>query len=107
MENTKLDDWRSNITESKETLKLKDGDKVEVTFADEGRINNHVDFGTSIAFSVVVKGETEPRTFYVKSNNYSLLAQIKALGQLVGRNVRISRTGSKRSDTRYKITSLT
>ena len=41
--------------------------------------------------------------FYVKEMNFSLLNQIKALGVLTGVLANISRTGSKKSDTRYTI----
>ena len=97
------DDWRNAISTATETLKIKDGESVEGAFANEGIKNVHPDFGTSIAFQFVVEKETEPKTFYVKGNNYSLLAQIKALGNLTGTKVKISRKGSKRSDTRYSV----
>jgi hypothetical protein len=100
------DDWRGEITESKATLKVKDGDVVEIVFADEGIKKNSPDYGSSVAFSVLVKDEKEPKLFYIKSNNYDLLGQIKALGTLTGVKARISRIGSTRSNTRYKITKL-
>jgi hypothetical protein len=96
-------DWRNNITDSKDILKLKDGDIVVATFADEGVSKSHPDYGNSVAFQMIVEGEKEPKIFYVKSNNFSLLAQIKLLGILTGQKVKISRVGSKKSDTRYKI----
>ena len=101
-----LDDWRGEITESKQTLKVKDGDVVEVTFADEGTKKNSADYGTSVAFSVLLKDDKEPKLFYVKANNYDLLGQIKSLGVLTGLKVRISRIGSTKSNTRYKIVKL-
>jgi len=96
-------DWRNEISTKTETLKVKDGDKIVVVFQDEGTKKESVDYGTSIAFRVIVKGETEAKTFYVKANNFDLLGQIKEFGKLTGQTVTISRTGSKRSDTRYKI----
>lgn len=102
-ENTKIDDWREDISEPTEVLKLGDGDEVVGVFKDEGEKRTHVDYGTSIAFQFVVEGETEPKTFFVKANNFSLLGQIKQLGKLTDAKVKISRTGTKRSDTRYKI----
>jgi hypothetical protein len=101
-----LDDWRSDITPTTETLKIKDGESVSLAFADEGRKKESKDYGTSIAFQVVVIGEDKPKTFYVKANNFDLLSQIKQLGILTGCKVKISRTGSKKSDTRYKITKM-
>ena len=112
MEETKMEtpqqnlDWRGEITESKETLKVKDGDVVEATFADEGIKKNSADYGTSIAFSMLLKDDKKPKTFYVKANNFDLLGQIKALGPLTGLKVRISRIGSTKSNTRYKIVKL-
>jgi hypothetical protein len=99
-------DWRNEITDSRQTLKVKDGDVVEVTFADEGTKKVSPDYGASVAFSVLVKDDKEPKLFYVKSNNYDLLGQIKVLGKLIGLKVRISRIGATRSNTRYKIVKL-
>jgi len=96
-------DWRANITEAKDILKLKDGDIVIVTFANEGEKRSHPDYGNSVAFQLLLDGDKEPKTFFVKANNFSLLGQIKALGTLTGQKVKISRVGSKKSDTRYRI----
>jgi len=108
MENqiTKIEDWRDGITEKSQTLKVRDGDVVEATFADEGRKVVSDDYGTSIVFNMLLKDNKEPKSFYVKSNNYDLLGQIKALGTLTGVKVRISRIGSTKSNTRYKIVKL-
>jgi hypothetical protein len=103
---TNLDDWRNEITESKKTLKVKDGDVVEVTFADEGLKRISPDYGSSVAFSVLLKNDLEPKSFYVKSNNFDLLGQIKAIGTLTGTKVRISRIGATKSNTRYKIVKI-
>lgn len=100
------ENWRNDITESKDILKLKDGDIVVGTFADEGTKRSHPDFGNSIAFQVIVENEKIPKTFFVKANNFSLLGQIKILGTLTGQKVKISRVGSKKSDTRYKIVKI-
>jgi len=99
-------DWRGEITDSKATLKVKDGDVVEVVFADEGTKKVSPDYGSSVAFGVLLDNEKEPKFFYVKSNNFDLLGQIKALGPLTGQKVRISRIGSTKSNTRYKIVKL-
>ena len=112
MENDKTEqasleaDWRTDITEPTAVLKLQDGDSVVATFADEGQKRTHPDYGTSIAFQVMEENQKEPKTFFVKSNNFSLLGQIKLLGTLTGLKVRISRVGSKKSDTRYSIKKL-
>lgn len=96
-------DWRGEITEGKPTLKVKDGDVVEFVFADEGKASNHPDYGVSVVFNVLLKDSKEPQRYFVKSNNFDLLGQIKKLGTLTGLKVRLSRIGSTKSNTRYKI----
>jgi len=100
---TQTDDWREEITESKDTLKIKDGDVITGFFKDEGVKKESVDYGTSIAFAFLVDGDTKVKTWYVKANNFSLLGQIKALGNLNNLHIQITRIGSKKSDTRYSI----
>jgi len=112
-----LEDWRGEITEGTATLKVKDGDVAEVTFTNEGVKKVSADYGTSVAFGVICNKMTsadgkvqvediEPKTFYVKSNNFDLLGQIKLLGKLVDTKARISRMGSTKSNTRYKIVKM-
>ena len=103
---TLAEDWREGITESRDSLKLKDGESSIVYFLDEGMKKSHPDFGNSVVFNVLKEGTDKPQSFFVKSNNFSLLAQIKALGKLEGQKVKISRTGAKRSDTRYSVTKV-
>lgn len=108
MENTEQQDidWREDITEPKSVLKVADGESKVFVFQDEGVKIPSVDYGTSVAFSVIEEESKEARTFYVKANNFSFLAQIKELGDLKGVKVKVSRKGSKRSDTRYTIEKL-
>lgn len=97
-------DWREDITEPQNTVKIRDGDTVIGYFQNEGIKRNHPEYGNSIAFHFQVEGENQVKIWYVKANNFSLLGQIKRLGQpLIGMKVKIVRVGSKRSDTRYKI----
>ena len=100
---SKLEDWRTDITDSKNTVKVRDGDVIKGVFKDEGTKKESVDFGSSIAFQFLVDGESEIKLWYVKANNFSLLGQIKQLGALTGLHVQITRVGSKKSDTRYAI----
>ena len=102
-EQNTIPDWRNEITPSTEILKVKDGESIEVTFADEGTPKSHPDFGNSVMFLVITKDSQEPKKFFVKSNNFNLLGQIKELGKLIGIKVKITRVGSKKSDTRYSI----
>lgn len=96
-------DWREGITESKNTVKIKDGEIVKGYFKDEGTPRQSVDYGNSVAFSFQLDNENEVKTWFVKANNFSLLGQIKQLGKLAGQHVQITRIGSKKSDTRYSI----
>ena len=70
-------------------------------FLDEGTKRTHPDFGTSVVFKV--EHEKEQKNFYVRETNYAFLGQIKDLGILTGRAAKVSRVGSKKSDTRYSI----
>jgi len=99
---TTTEDWRADVSDStKDTLKILDGEEAVVLFLDEGKKFTHSEFGTSVVFEVEHKGTA--MNFYVKENNFALLKQIKELGKLTGTAVKISRTGSKRSDTRYTV----
>ena len=96
------EDWRDDVSDSPgATLKIAGGEEKEFVFLSEGKKQTHSDFGTSVVFSVENEGET--KNFYVRENNYSLLGQIKQLGDITGKVVRISRVGEKKSDTRYTI----
>jgi hypothetical protein len=101
-----ISDWRDDVAEGAiATLKVQDGETVKVVFVGEGRKSTHPDFGDSIVFEVEV--EAEKMNFYVNPENYSLLRQIKELGdKLTGVVAEISRTGSKKSDTRYTVTKI-
>ncbi len=101
-EEQKSIDWRENISDSsKATLKIQDGESSEVVLMSEGEKRTHSDFGDSIVFEVQEAEET--KNFYVNPQNYALLRQFKELGKLVGVKVKISRVGSKKSDTRYTV----
>ena len=110
------EDWRDNVSDSAgATLKVLDGETKQVVFLDQGIKKTSADYGTSIVFKVEHEVEEEDEetkektkvlkemNFYVKENNFSLLRQIKELGDLSGKLVKISRVGSKKSDTRYTI----
>jgi len=105
------DDWRAEVSDSaKSTLKILDGESAEVLLMSEGEKRTHSDFGDSIVFVVNTKEFNEDKVeeivsknFYVNPQNFALLKQFKELGQLTGVAIRISRTGSKKSDTRYTI----
>jgi hypothetical protein len=99
------EDWRDEISDSTSAaLKVADGESKTFVFLNEGEKRTHQDYGTSIVFQVEYEGET--MSFYVRENNYALLKQIKELGKLTGKAATISRTGSKKSDTRYELTEV-
>ncbi len=101
-ETQQSEDWRSEVSDSAgATLKVLDGETKQVIFLSEGEKRTSADYGTSIVFKV--EHEKEEMNFYVKENNFSLLKQIKEIGGLTGKIVKISRVGSKKSDTRYTI----
>jgi hypothetical protein len=98
-------DWRDDVSEPSETLKIADKEVVEFSFLDDGEKKSHPDFGNSVKFQVSIEnpdGQVE-KSWYVNATNYDLLGQIKGLGELKGLKVRVKRTGTKRSDTRYTI----
>jgi hypothetical protein len=100
---TQIEDWRNNIKELNPKLKIADGETKIFTFLDEGRNYKHPDFKLAVTFTVQVEGSEEKNTWFVNAEAYGLLNQIKALGTLTGVKVKLSRTGSKKSDTRYNI----
>lgn len=96
--------WRTDESLSGEpipALKVKDGESKTFVFLNEGEKKTHPDFGTSIVFSV--EQNKIKHNYYIKENNFSLLRQIKEIGPLTGLAVTLSRTGSRKSDTRYTI----
>ena len=103
MEQTKIADWREDITEPKSTLKIADGQYVAFGFLDEGKKISSADYGDSIVFNVRTIGDNEEKSWYVNAKNYELLKQIKELGVLTGKVIEVHRKGSKKSDTRYTI----
>ena len=96
-------DWREDVSEPKDVFKLQDKETAVITFQDEGRKQTHPDFGTSIVFTVKVMNSDAEKIWYVNARNYDLLGQLKEIGILKGQSVKVSRKGSKKSDTRYNI----
>lgn len=105
-EEQKSMDWRDEISEPKDILKVEPEKEVVFTFQDEGILRNHPEFGNAVTFGVLVEGEEKTKVWYVNSKNFDLLGQIKALGLITNMKVRVKRTGSRRSDTRYTIAKI-
>jgi hypothetical protein len=96
------EDWRAEITSNSfPTLKIADGEEKKFVFLNEGQKREHPDFGDSIVFEI--EHNNEKMNWFVRTNNFSLLKQIKDLGKITGLLVEVSRVGSKKSDTRYTI----
>jgi len=94
--------WREEVSDTPGAiLKVADGEEKTFVFLNEGEKRTHPEFGTSVIFQV--EFEEEPMAFYVRENNFSLLKQIKEIGKLTGTAVKISRIGSKKTDTRYTL----
>jgi len=98
-----IEDWRENITNLNPKLKIADGETKTFTFLDEGKKYKHPDYKPCVVFTVQLEGVEEKNTWFVNAEAFGLLSQIKNLGELTGEKVKLSRTGSKKSDTRYKI----
>ncbi len=109
-----IDDWRDEVGEQLDKLKIMDGEKAQFTFQAEGVTKTSADFDPSVAFEVLhtahksedgdmTEIQAVGKTFYVSAKNFSLLKEIKELGTLTGLKVEVGRTGRKKSDTRYTI----
>ena len=97
-------DWRKGLDISLHTkLKIADGETVKFVFKDEGNNYKHPDYKPSVIFTVIVEGEEISRTWFVNKEAYGVLNQIKNLGKLNGLKVSVTRTGSRKSDTRYEV----
>ena len=105
-ETEKSEDWRNEVSEEgSTTLKIADGESKEFKFLTDGEKKDHADYGTSILFKVL--HEKVEKNFHVRKSNFSFLLEIKKLGDLVNKVVKVSRVGSKKSDTRYSIELVT
>ena len=82
-------------------LKIKDGEQVEVIFADEGKEINSIDYGKAILFVVKVK-ETE-MLWYVGIKKFTLLKEIVHNKPITNKKAKITRIGTTKADTRWKI----
>ena len=101
------EDWRKGLNISLHTkLKIADGETKVFVLKDEGQRYKHPDYKPSIIFTIVCEGEEIERTWFVNAEAYGLLNQLVELGKLTGVKVSVTRTGSKKSDTRYEVKKL-
>ena len=105
-ENENTENWRTDVGGLKPKLKILDGETKEIEFLDEGTKSMHPDYGESVKF--MVKEGGEEKVWYVNSRTFTILTRIKEIGTpLKGHKIKISRTGEKKSDTRYAMETLT
>lgn len=103
-----MTDWRDKIEDKKyekvESFKLKSGSKT-VRFVDEGwpwfSQSDNKDY---VIFKVHGEGDII-RPFFVNAKNTPFLAKIKALGELKGKLVTLTRTG-ERKQTRWDVSPI-
>lgn len=98
-------DWRENLTSNiHPKMKILSGETKTFTFLDEGSPYKHPDFDECIIFTVKVDGSKDDKnTWFVNKQAYGLLRNIRDLGKLTNLKVALSRTGEKKSDTRYNL----
>lgn len=105
-ETQQQENWREDVNELPPAIKVVDGEIATFAFMDEGKKLDSKDYGESVVFRVTVVGLGEIRSWYVNKNNYPLLKQLKELGTLTGKTLEVTRTGSKKSDTRYMVKTI-
>jgi len=104
-----MSDWRDKIVEKPhyekvESFKLKQG-SATVRFLTEGlEWFSQTDNKTYIIFKVQKEGDII-RPFFVNEKNTPFLGKIKALGELKGRLVTLTRTGERKA-TRWDVSPI-
>lgn len=108
MQEQTTQDWSQDFLQEqkpKDTrpkLKIKDGEQVIITFLDEGKEINPTDYGKAILFSVNYKN-TE-HIWFVNTKKFTLLKEIAHNKPITNKQARITRIGTTKTDTRWKIT---
>jgi hypothetical protein len=97
-------------------LKLKDGEEIKVKFEDNGNVVSAEQLKSKGAkfprdsYVYVVSVGAEKKEFWVSSQSFSLLKQIKKLwavnSSLVGVRAKVKRISSKTTETNYEITGI-
>jgi len=82
-------------------LKIKDGEQVTIEFLDEGKEINSLDYGKAILFSVKAK-EIE-HIWFVGIKKFTLLKEIAHNKPVQNKKATVTRIGTTRADTRWKI----
>jgi len=95
-------DWRNEVGDFHEKLKILAGETKIIKFLDEGRKYKNPSYDPAIIFTVECEGNKY--TYFVNVRTYGLLGAIKNLGQpLTGKIAKISRIGTDKKDTRYTL----
>lgn len=104
-------DWRANITDPKPTFKLADKEVATIKFLTEGILNPNLANGPAVIFEIIkiTNSDTlegDELNWFINPKNYSLLGQIKDLGEHIkDKVVQVKREGTTKADTRYTLTS--
>ena len=110
MKDTSKDDYKEeeqNESSKLPSLKLNDGDLIEVTIISELVKKETKQFGTKKV--LIVKNEKgEELVWWINPNNFSLVKTIKELAKankdtLIGVKIRIMRVGKTKTDTKYSV----
>ncbi len=107
MQDIEVKDWSQDFLaeqkprDTRPKLKIQDGEQVEVTFLDEGKVIDSLDYGKAILFSVQVKGEE--MVWFVSTKKFSLLREIAHNKPVVTKVARVTRIGKGKADTRWSI----
>lgn len=100
-------DWTADFLaeqkprDARPKLKIQDGEQKEVTFLDEGKVIDSLDYGKAILFSVKVEG-TE-MVWFVSTKKFSILREIAHNKPVTNRIARVTRIGKGKADTRWSI----
>ncbi len=103
--------WRANIADPKPTFKLADKEVAIIKFLTEGILNPKLANGPAVIFEIVKITNTDTLegdelTWFINPQNYSLLGQIKDLGENIkDKVIQVKREGTSKADTRYTLTS--
>ena len=106
MQEESINDWTQEFLQEKPKdprpkLKIKDGEQVTLQFLDEGKTINSTDYGKSILFAVKINN-TE-HIWFVNTKKFTILKEIAHNKPITNKKATVTRVGTTRADTRWKI----
>lgn len=106
MQDESIKDWTQEFLQEKPKdprpkLKIQDGDQINLIFLDEGKEITSVEYGKAILFAVKVK-EIE-HIWFVGIKKFTILKEIAHNKPITNKNATVTRVGTTRADTRWKI----